>query len=625
MDGLADSLARLPMLETGTDTEIGVANPNPIMMLYEDTLTGILVIGCDAGGACVPCCDIAYNEISVEKLMRIALVCAQFQSIAHRLAPGQVVEDIKWSKMVRKLTQPCIARFSSCPISQAYSTNVSRLVDYIFTHADMEWHERGPHARTLAGDLGEAVRRCMDVTSPQALHADHNINIVKAYCTDFVNLTAFDPVPILEDNDFMHPSSSGLLAPATLNAILCSAKELGGDNDFDHGGPFNLVTSVLTRVRGIDVFLSNNPETTLAEAEHTLLNTAFHFCFINIWPRWFFTHGASGGDARGGLVQHDTTMGNHNLNLTGNMPIAHGPLGYLIDYLLAAVTNDESAETLGILTYQIRAHVKPIRNHETPEKRRLTIAACLVVRQPHRYNTAQAAREYGIQQRAVSNWVAWIKAQLQAEQPVVAPAVAPALPPPSMNPTTIAGMTAPAMLMPRPPAQPQYQQAAQAARNLMELLKHPHSSSDADAAGGGASRRAVYESRFYEIPVAENDEVCHLPDIQREMHNVVMLLREQEQVDFRPLAHEELALLVSLMGISRPSTSTFDAISAVLAVQIERLPSAEAASAWAGITTSAYYKRKVKILDLYRATYAELRRRQSAGDREEGPPSCPRR
>ena len=113
--------------------------------------------------------------------------------------------------------------------------------------------------------------------------------------------------------------------------------------------------------------------------------------------------------------------------------------------------------------------------------------------------------------------------------------------------------------------------------------------------------------------IPESAVLCHLSDAQREMHNVVVLLCEQQEASFQPLACEALAPLVSLMGISRPHPSTFNAISAVLAVQLKRLPSAEAATAWAGVSTFAYYKRKVQILELYRGTYAELYRLRCGG------------
>ena len=205
--------------------------------------------------------------------------------------------------------------------------------------------------------------------------------------------------------------------------------------------------------------------------------------------------------------QHNTAMGSHNPNVTGNMPLAHGPLGRLIDMLLAAVANNEPVETIDALTHNIRALVIPYKNHLTSKYRQLTIAACLVVRQPYQYTSAQAAREYDVSRETVGRWANWIKAMLLAEQP--APTAPPsasqsametqpeqaaahsvmeplAHPPPPTAPQPAATQAGQSLEDLAIEALDQHQQAARAARNMMELLKHPPPATG-DARGGHAS------------------------------------------------------------------------------------------------------------------------------------------
>ena len=120
---------------------------------------------------------------------------------------------------------------------------------------------------------------------------------------------------------------------------------------------------------------------------------------------------------------HSTSMGTHNLNMIGNMPIAHGALSTLLDALDRALQSGASPEETARRASDIAQHIGARR--VSAATTRAIAAACCAIRQPTQYPAIiPAASAQGAERSTAIEWRNKIDAALWREaraRPTVPP------------------------------------------------------------------------------------------------------------------------------------------------------------------------------------------------------------
>ena len=112
--------------------------------------------------------------------------------------------------------------------------------------------------------------------------------------------------------------------------------------------------------------------------------------------------------------QHDTSLGTHNLNMIGNMPINHMELREMLDRLDDALEGGQPPSEISRLANMIAVRTgQKVAKQSTAKA---ITAACRRICRPQEYsNSDSAARASGVLARQCREWYAKITAALKAE------------------------------------------------------------------------------------------------------------------------------------------------------------------------------------------------------------------
>ena len=112
--------------------------------------------------------------------------------------------------------------------------------------------------------------------------------------------------------------------------------------------------------------------------------------------------------------QHDTSLGTHNLNMIGNMPISHMELREMLDRLDDALEGGKPPSEISRLANMIAVRTgQKVAKQSTAKA---ITAACRRICRPQEYpNSDGAAKASGVDVRRCREWYAKITAALKAE------------------------------------------------------------------------------------------------------------------------------------------------------------------------------------------------------------------
>ena len=117
---------------------------------------------------------------------------------------------------------------------------------------------------------------------------------------------------------------------------------------------------------------------------------------------------------------HDTSLGTHNLSMTGDMPIAHPTTMTLLTFLHMALERGEAEVEVTRRAIAVAAHAGATRR--TIMATNSVIAACLCIMQPYKYglrkptSVADAARACGCSEAGCRKWLNILRKKIHDEQ-----------------------------------------------------------------------------------------------------------------------------------------------------------------------------------------------------------------